>query len=96
MDRRARLDTAEALDVLTQGATGELHRDLVGWAVYQIDPTMATVVACPSCRHVALVPSVPKVPRLTWTCTGCDKTQWLEPPAVVWVAGSRPELSRLT
>lgn len=90
MDRQAKRDTAEALDILTQGVTGEIHRDLVGWAVYQIEPSMATVVACQSCRHIALIPSIPKKSHLVWTCSGCDHPWPLEPPPIVWVTGSRP------
>ena len=94
MDRQARRDTEEFLDIATEGRTGELHRDLIGWAVYQIEPVMMTVAACPDCRHVALIPSIPKKPHLVWTCAGCDRAWPLEPPAIVWVTGSRPEVIR--
>ena len=93
-DRQARRDMAEALDVMTQGVTGEVHADLVGPAVYQIEPSMATIVACLDCRHMALIPSIPKKPHLVWTCSGCDKAWRLEPPAIVWVTGSVPEVAR--
>lgn len=95
MDRQARRDTEEAIDVLQQGMTGTIYRDEIGPAVYTLEPTMVTAVACLSCRHLALIPSIPKKPHLIWECSGCGHKWALQPPAIVWVEGSRPELGRL-
>lgn len=93
MDRQARRDTAEFLEILSGGLTGEIYSDLVGWARYQLEPQASTVIACRACRHIGLIPSIPKVPRLVWTCPGCDSPWVLEPPAAVWIEGSRPVLT---
>lgn len=88
-DKRARRDVAEVLEVLDTPADAETYRDLVGPAVYRLEPTPATVISCLACHHVGLVPSIPKVPRLVWTCAGCNAGIALEPPPIVWVEGSR-------
>jgi hypothetical protein len=96
MDRKAKRDIDEFLDVVDQGipADGELYPDEVGWAVYRLEPTGMTVVACRDCRQVGLIPSIPRVPRLVWTCPGCDRPWTLQPPPIVWVTGSRPSIVR--
>lgn len=89
-DRQARRDLAEALATMGGTAGDEIHHDLVGPAVYRIYPTASTVTACMNCRHLGLIPSIPKVPVLHWGCPGCG-TRWrLEPPPIVWIEGSRP------
>lgn len=79
----------EAVEVL---GGGRLYRDQVGPAVYRLEPTPATAVACQSCRTVGLVPSIPRVPTLLYTCSGCGARIRLEPPPLVWLEGSRPSL----
>lgn len=92
-DRTSRRDLAEALDTLGEGRPATIIRDLVGPAVYRLDPQpYMTAVACLRCRHLGLIPSIPKVPKLTWTCPGCDHAWALEPPPAVWVEGSRPTI----
>lgn len=89
-DRQSRRDIEEALETLGQGELGDVIRDQVGPAVYRIHPTAMTAVACLICRHLGLIPTIPKVPKLVWECTGCGHKWALEPPASVWIEGSRP------
>lgn len=79
-----------ALD--TVGGLGRVYRDTVGPAVYRLEPTPATAVACQSCRTVGLVPSIPRVPVLVFVCSTCGARIRLEPPPAVWIQGSRPAI----
>lgn len=95
MDRQARHDLEEA--IRTVGVADDdarLYFDEIGPAVYRLDAQPVTVVACGSCRHLGLVPSIPKKPELVWKCPGCGRGWALQPPAAVWVEGSRPQLVR--
>lgn len=89
-DRTSRRDLDEALDILGQGELGDVIADLSGPAVYRLHPQAMTAVACISCRHLGLIPSIPKVPKLVWECPGCGHKWALEPPPAVWIEGSRP------
>lgn len=89
VDRQARRDAAEVLEVLGTPTDGETYRDLVGPAIYRLEPTPATVVTCLRCRHIGLIPSIPRKPQLVWTCPGCGAKVELEPPPVIWIEGSR-------
>lgn len=92
-DRQAIRDLEEALAKLQGAAGDDLVRDPVGPAIYRLNPgRYATVIACLSCRHLGLIPSIPKKPRLVWECSGCGHMWALEPPARVWIEGSRPVL----
>jgi len=87
MPDRDRVDLGQTLDEL--GGEGEHFFDLVGPAVYRLEPTALTVAICSSCRHIGLIPSIPRKPTLTWTCPGCGRGHRLEPPPIVWIEGSR-------
>jgi hypothetical protein len=90
-DRESRRDLAEALDNVGGEPDDDLVRDPVGPAIYRMDPgRQATVVACLRCRHLGLIPSIPRKPKLVWTCPGCGHGWALEPPPRVWIEGSRP------
>lgn len=93
-DRLARRDLAEVMDVLGGTSEDEILRDTIGPAVYRLHPQPSTAAACLVCRHISLIPSIPKVPALVWECPGCGHKWALEPPAGVWLEGSRPELVR--
>jgi hypothetical protein len=80
----------KALD--TVGGLGRIYRDQAGPAVYRLEPTPATAVACQSCLTVGLVPSIPRKPILVYRCSGCGAKIRLEPPPIVWLEGSRPGL----
>lgn len=67
------------------------HRllDLAGVAIYQLEPSMATAIACPSCFYVSLLPSIPKR-SLLYVCPRCEHPQRLSPPLEVMFAANRP------
>lgn len=83
MDRGARHALESKVDEL---APGVRHWDRLGTALYQLEPSWITAVACVCCYHVALIPSLPKVPKLTWTCSACGVLIPLEPPPEVLAA----------
>lgn len=92
MDKRARRAIAAALDAAGGDLGGEIIHDLAGPAVYRLEPTALTIAACSACQYVGLIPSIPRKPRLVWTCSSCRRGYALEPPARVWVEGSRPQV----
>lgn len=92
MDKGQRRAVDQALEAATGDLGGEIFHDLTGPAVYRLEPSPVTVIACAACHHVGLVPSVPVKPRLIWTCGGCGRRHALEPPARVWLEGSRPQV----
>lgn len=74
-------------------AGDELVLDPVGPAIYRLNPgRYMTVAACVLCRHLAIIPTIPAKPTLVWECSGCGHSWALEPPAKVWIEGSRPVL----
>lgn len=82
--------TAGAREALELLGAERIVTDKAGPAVYRLAPEPAmTAVACLSCRYVALVPSIPRVPELAWECSRCKWRTRLEPPAEVWLLGSR-------
>lgn len=78
---------------------GETHRDLTGNAVYWINADQGgidwTAAACPPCRHIGLIPSIPRRPVGRWTCPQCQRVYRLEPPIPVLMAAQRPTGRRL-
>jgi hypothetical protein len=80
-------EATRALDAL--GGGDRVVRDRRGPAVYRLSPLPAmTAVLCLACSYVGLVPSIPRVPALLWTCSRCGRTVALEPPPAVWLQGS--------
>lgn len=92
MDKAQRRAIDGAIEAAGGDLGGELFHDQVGPAVYRLEPTALTVIACGDCRYVGLVPSIPRRPRLVWQCSSCGKKHALEPPARVWIEGSRPQV----
>lgn len=95
MDKGVRKAIDGALDAAGGAMGGELFQDQAGPAVYRLEPSALTVVACVVCRYVGLIPSIPRKPELIWTCQSCGKRHALRPPARVWVEGSRPTITRV-
>lgn len=91
-DKPTRRAIDAALDAVPGGLGGEVIRDAIGPAVYRLEPSPMSVVACAACQYVSLIPSVPRVPELIWSCPRCGRAWELQPPARVWVAGSAPTL----
>jgi hypothetical protein len=85
-------DLRPALEAIDTLGGGRLYHDRTGPAVYRLEPSPATAVACQRCQTVGLVPSIPRVPALVWTCSGCGARVRLEPPPVVWLEGNRPPI----
>lgn len=86
MDRGARRILEAAVDSLAAGTPAGQSRvyfDLIGPAVYQTEPAWRTAVLCLRCAHVGLIISIPRKPRLTWTCSQCGWVAPLEPPRAV-------------
>ena len=92
MDKAGRRAIDAALEAAGGDLGGEIFHDGIGPAVYRLEPTPLTVIACSACRYVGLVPSIPLKPKLVWECGGCGRKWALEPPARVWVEGSRPQV----
>ncbi len=83
MDRQTR----HALEAKTaELAPGVRHWDRLGTALYQVEPSCITAVVCIRCLHVAIIPSLPKVPKLSWTCSACGTRIPMEPPPEVLAA----------
>ena len=91
MDRAARRDLQRTLETVG-GELGAYYYDLAGPAIYRLDPSPASVIACLRCRHIALIPSIPRVPLFVHVCAGCGGPIRLEPPPAVWIEGSRPAI----
>lgn len=83
MDRSARRELEGAADALP---AGRRYFDREGPAIYQLEPTMATVIACLRCRFVMIVPSVPRVLRLVHPCSNCGAPISLRPPLEILAA----------
>lgn len=87
MDRRARkvLEAAAkgALEEASPTGASRIYFDEIGPAVYQTEPTWRTAILCLRCSHVALVISLPRKRRLTWTCSQCGWVVPLAPPGAV-------------
>lgn len=93
LSRGDRAELEAALAELDLGPDGELVMDGLGPACYRLDPIPArcmTALLCLPCRHTSLIPSIPRKPRLSWTCSSCKREYPLAPPAKVWIEGSRP------
>jgi hypothetical protein len=90
MDKGARHAIDGALEAAGPFGEGELYHDEIGPAVYRLEPTMLTVVACVDCHYVGLIPSIPRRPDLVWECGACGRRHRLQPPVHVWLWGSRP------
>jgi len=80
MDRHLRRSLGEAADALPDGRR---YFDLEGPAIYQVEPTMVTIIACLRCRFVSIVPSLPRVFRLVHPCSNCGSPIILRPPREV-------------
>lgn len=85
MDRALRRDLEAAADALPPGTT---YLDRLGCAIYQVEPSWATVIACLNCRLILLVPTLPRSLRFRHPCSGCGTWIPLEPP--LEVIGARP------
>ncbi len=73
-----------SLEAFLEGfGPGRIYRDKIGPAVYILEPSWATAIACHRCHYIALVPSIPAVVRLTHRCGQCRALIPLEPPAEV-------------
>ncbi len=87
MDRTARRELDRALD---EFGAGVRYFDRIGTAIYQVAPSWKTVVVCIGHHeppYIGLIPSIPQVPALRWTCGVCHRVIFLEPPAEVLEIG---------
>lgn len=89
MDRSSERELGRILEALPGDA---ILRDLVGPAVYRLEPTWLTAVLCRTCGFIHLVVSIPARP-FVWACPRCAHRERLEPPAAVLAA--RPRIPSL-
>lgn len=88
LDKTGRIDLERALETVGgEHGQGELYHDLIGPAIYRLEPSPMTATACVRCRHLGLIPSIPRKQFLTWTCPGCGAHYRLAPPLEVLRAG---------
>lgn len=83
MDRRTEAALGRALEAFP---AERVYHDRVGPAVYVLEPSWATLIACYRCLYVALVPSIPRVLRMTYHCESCGALIPLEPPSEILAA----------
>lgn len=82
-----------ALESVGGAQGGELFHDELGPAIYRLEPSALTIVACEACHYVGLVPSIPRKAELVWTCTSCKRRYGLRPPLRVVLEGNRPVIA---
>lgn len=92
MDKRSQHELDRMLDGFGLGLR---FVDKIAPAIYQLEPgPPKTAIVC--MRHdppyVALVPSIPRVAALRWTCAVCGFVIFMEPPEAVleYEAAQRP------
>ena len=75
-------ELARALDqAVEQTGGGRIVRDKLGPAVYRLEPTWVSLVACLRCEFLAFIPSLPAEPLFTYTCSQCGAGILLAPPS---------------
>lgn len=88
LDREGRRDLERSLEGMGgETGQGQLYHDLVGPAIYRLEPTPCTAAVCLSCRYIGLVPTIPVRPT-SWTCAACRTEYPLMPPLAVLRAGN--------
>lgn len=86
-DRKA-LHELEAA-IADAGLEGRRMLDMSAVAIYQLEPTWGTAIACVGCFYVSLIPKLPRR-ALAWTCPRCGAMQRLAPPLEVLFLANRP------